>query len=69
LQDGSENAIGTLKLNLYLVSTGPYHQNFAINLKNGETSRIYFDLKISQIIEIELDSIRAEIDPFTKHPG
>jgi hypothetical protein len=61
--------VGTIKVNLYLISTGPYHQNFAILQKNGENSRIYFDFKISQIIEIELNSIKAEIDPFTKHPG
>lgn len=67
--DQNEQIVGESKVNLFLISSGPYHQNFSINLKKGPTARIHFDLKISQVIEIELNSIEAEIDLFTKHPG
>lgn len=56
-------------MNLYLISTGPYHQDFAVNLKKEEKTRISFDMKISQIVEIQVESLLAEIDLITKHPG
>jgi hypothetical protein len=55
----NEEILGQMKVNLYLISSGPYHQNFAISLKKGENTRIFFDLKISQIIDVELQSIEA----------
>lgn len=57
--DQTEQVIGESKVNLFLISSGPYHQNFSIQLKKASNARIHFDLKISQVIEIELNSIEA----------
>jgi hypothetical protein len=38
-------------------------------LKKEEKTRISFDMKISQIVEIQVESLLAEIDLITKHPG
>jgi hypothetical protein len=46
----NKEEVGSMKINLYLISTGPYHQDFLINFKNKKSGRISFDLKLSQII-------------------
>lgn len=51
------------------MSTGPYHLDFPVELKRGENTRISFDMKIAQAIEIKLDSIEAEVNLAIKHPG
>lgn len=52
--DDSENVLATLKINLYIISTGPYHQDFMLTFKNGKIGRISFDFKVSQLIEVSL---------------
>ena len=50
LYNESKSLVGEVKINLYLISTGPYHQDFAVPFKNQKQGRISFDLKISQEI-------------------
>lgn len=69
LNDEKENIVGELQVNLYLISTGPYHQDFAINSKKKCKTRVSFDFKISQILEVQLKSLMTEIDLIKKHPG
>jgi hypothetical protein len=49
--------VGSLKINLYLICTGPYHQDFMMEFKNGKIGRISFDFKVSQLIELSLQSL------------
>ena len=51
------------------MSNGPYHLDFPVKLKRGENTRISFDMRIAQVIEIKLDSIEAEANLAIKHPG
>lgn len=48
--------VARIKINLFLITTGPFHQDFAIHFPNGKTGRISFDLKISQIINLKIQS-------------
>ena len=66
-QDQKE--VGSISINLYQISEGPYHQDYGVKLKKGENFRVSFDMKISQVIEIRLESIEAEVKLATKHPG
>ena len=61
--------MGQISINLYLISYGPYHQDYGVKLKKGENFRASFDMKISQVIEIKIDSIEAEVKLATSHPG
>lgn len=67
--DQGESIVGSLKINLYLICTGPYHQDFMMEFKNGKIGRISFDFKVSQLIELSLQSLQAEINLLKKHPG
>lgn len=51
--------VGRVRINLFLITTGPYHQDFAVEFSNGVLGRISFDLKISQIISLKIESISA----------
>jgi hypothetical protein len=48
----SENRqiIAGLKLNLYQISVGPYHQDFLLKASDKRHARISMDVKISQIV-------------------
>ena len=46
--DEHSNQVGHLKINLYLLATGPYHQDFSISLQKAESARLSFNLKIAQ---------------------
>jgi hypothetical protein len=45
--------IGILKINLYLLASGPFHQDFSIILKDDPSARVSFNLKIAQIIKMK----------------
>jgi hypothetical protein len=51
--DDKNQVLGNLKINLYLLATGPYHQDFALDLQKGE-GRISFNLKLCQEVELKL---------------
>lgn len=42
--------IGTLKINLYHLATGPYHQDFSVPLPKAPGARLSFNLKVAQMI-------------------
>lgn len=51
--DKNNVSVGNLKINLYLLATGPFHQDFGIELKNDPAARVSFNLKIAQIIKMK----------------
>jgi hypothetical protein len=51
--DKTNVEIGSLKINLYLLATGPFHQDFALSLLNDSDARVSFNLKIAQIIKMK----------------
>jgi len=51
--DKTNQEIGVLKINFYLLANGPFHQDFAINLRDDPSARVSFDLKIAQIIKMK----------------
>lgn len=67
--ESDEKVVGEISINMYYISTGPYHQDYAVKLKKGDNTRVSFDMKVSQVIEIRLDSILTEVNLAIKHPG
>ena len=55
--------VGTLKINLYLLATGPFHQDFALKLANDPTARLSFNLKIAQMIKMKFEFLEAQMIP------
>lgn len=51
--DKNSVPVGNLKINLYLLATGPFHQDFAINLKDDPAARVSFNLKLAQIVKMK----------------
>ncbi len=51
--DKANVEVGSLKINLYLLANGPFHQDFAINLRDDPVARVSFNLKIAQIIKMK----------------
>lgn len=51
--DKNKLEVGSLKINLYLLANGPFHSDFAINLKDDPGARVSFNLKIAQIIKMK----------------
>lgn len=64
--DKSSLEVGYLKINLYLLANGPFHQDFAINLKDDPAARVSFNLKIAQIIKMKFDFLEAQMIPNEK---
>ncbi len=50
IRNKSKDDLGILKINLYIVATGPFHHDMAINWssKKDLPGRLQFDLKMSQ---------------------
>lgn len=53
--DGGQK-VAFVRINLFLITTGPSQQDFALQFASGRVGRISFDLKISQIIELRVES-------------
>ena len=51
--DKERTEVGNLKINFYLLANGPFHQDFAINLRDDPAARLSFNLKIAQIIKMK----------------
>ena len=66
LFDQDNRLLGSLKINLYLLATGPYHQDFAIPLSKADNARISFNLKIAQEVGLKLQVEEAEMIPNDK---
>lgn len=58
-----------LRLNLYQISVGPYHQDFQVNFGSGRLARISLDVKMSQLVEIDIRPIEITVLMATEHPG
>ena len=56
-EDGDQ--VGTVKINLFLIATGPFHQDFALNFPSQKVGRISFDLKLSQIVDLKIESLES----------
>lgn len=55
--------IGSLKINLYHLATGPYHQDFALPLPKASGTRLSFNLKIAQRVKMRLKFNEVEMIP------
>lgn len=55
-EDGDQ--VASIKINLFLIATGPFHQDFALQLPSNK-ARISFDFKISQIIDLKIESLES----------
>lgn len=64
----TQQRVAYLKINLYLIATGPFHINLAVDW-GTTTGRISFDLKMSQIINLQVASRSALIELARSHPG
>jgi hypothetical protein len=64
--DKNNIEVGTLKINLYVLATGPFHQDFALKLANDPTARLSFNLKIAQIIKMKFEFLQAQMIPIEK---
>jgi hypothetical protein len=70
LVDDQNKIIASLKINLYLLATGPYHQDFAIPLPKAQGARISFNLKIAQMVKLRIKINEVELIPNMKEfPG
>ena len=61
--DDNKKDIGHIRINLYLLATGPYHQDFSIPVAQAKGARISFDVKISQRVRLYLKVIEVEYVP------
>jgi hypothetical protein len=57
---------GSLKINLYLLATGPYHQDFSVPLPKAPGARISFNLKIAQNVKIRIRLNEVKLVPKNK---
>lgn len=48
---------------------GPFHHDFGIGQKGKAYGRIIFDMKISEIIFVELQALQASVIFNLEHPG
>jgi len=49
-----EKIIGKLKINMYHLANGPYHQDFTIPLPESDGTRISFNLKLAQEVKMSM---------------
>ena len=58
--DEKGKIISSMKINLFMIATGPYHHDFSFNI--GKTpARLQFDFKISQYIDTKIICNETEI--------
>jgi hypothetical protein len=70
LVDNENSVIGHIKINLYLLATGPYHQDFAIPLPKCPGTRLSFNIKIAQRLHMKLKIHESKMMPIDKEfPG
>lgn len=56
---GTEVKVAELKLNLFLIATGPYHQDFPIRYTNKAEGRVSLDVRISEVVDLRIESLHA----------
>ncbi len=70
IADDQNKLMGSLKINLYLLATGPYHQDFSVPLPKAPGARISFNLKIAQNVKIRIRLNEVKLIPKNKEfPG
>lgn len=55
LQSG-DLKVSEIKFNLYMVATGPYHHDFPIRYANKSEGRLSVDIRMAELVELELKS-------------
>ena len=50
-----------LKLNLFLIATGPYHQDFPIRYTNKCEGRMSIDIRVTEVVDIHMESKLASV--------
>lgn len=55
--------VGSLKMNMFTLWVGPYHQDFKLDTVNGRNCRISFNFKMSQGIHIKLANTFTQMIP------
>jgi len=53
--EDQSTVIGTLKINLYHLATGPYHQDFSVPLPKSQGTRLSFNVKIAQMVGLQFN--------------
>jgi hypothetical protein len=61
--DGRGETVGRLKMNMFTLWTGPYHQDFALRTIKPGNCRISFNFKISQGIHMKISNTYTEMLP------
>jgi len=66
VSDKFKNVIGNLRINMYVIWTGPYHLDFKMELPKAKLCRISLDFKISQNIHLKIQNLMTELKPIEK---
>lgn len=61
--------VGEIRLNLYLIATGPYHQDFPIKFTNKTAGRICADVRISQVVDTVVAAQSATVTLIKERPA
>ena len=68
--DPEGKQVSSIKINMYLLATGPFHQDFAVPLPDAPHARLSFDLRISQSVKMRVKVNEAELVPKDReYPG
>jgi hypothetical protein len=54
---------------LFLIATGPYHQDFPIRYTNKVEGRISIDVRISEVVDIKMETRSAAVTLLEDRPG
>jgi hypothetical protein len=60
---GKGEVVGRLKMNMFMLWTGPYHLDFKLETVKAGNCRISFNFKISQGIHIKITNPYTEMAP------
>lgn len=58
-----KHLLGSLKMNLYSLWTGPYHLDFQLEMEKCKTARISFNFKLSQGVHLTFENLETEMIP------
>jgi hypothetical protein len=61
--------VADIKFNLYLIATGPYHQDFPIRYTNKTFGRICADIRISQVVDTVISAHSATVTLIKERPA
>lgn len=58
-----KQVMGSLRINMYIIWTGPYHLDFKLPIKDCKTCRVSFNFKMSQGITVKIQNTSTEMLP------